>query len=380
MKKLLLFGAAALATLGAMAQEGTDITPKNYHFNTATDLPFLKTWYHNGANFDAKLDGGIWQHYTQLAEGYNDGLIVIASGGQAQANFNNYANGVQFIDLGGEVGQVLAFVGSKPNPTTEQTVKELLKEYYLPNVDWDNVTTPEGGVAGYTFNIFSDPNNTPTRANGFIRVKLTMNVFTADYDAGQAAFTSVYPVDNQGNNNIFLSTTGKGSSVTINPEKVTNLYAIHPDNHVLYEQREYEGQVVNRPVSNKYDGGYTWDPSKWVEYEFDINCLEPDEDGLIATPVRIKMQSSASDATRAMAYFFKDISFTQMDGLPQIYGETAKATYVTYDPNKGTEDGILDAIVNKIEDNRIFNLQGIEVSNTAAPGIYIQNGKKFIVK
>ncbi|MBQ8773106.1 MAG: hypothetical protein IJZ17_01345 [Muribaculaceae bacterium] len=31
-------------------------------------------------------------------------------------------------------------------------------------------------------------------------------------------------------------------------------------------------------------------------------------------------------------------------------------------------------------DNRIFNIQGIEVKNATMPGIYIQNGKKFIVK
>ncbi len=31
-------------------------------------------------------------------------------------------------------------------------------------------------------------------------------------------------------------------------------------------------------------------------------------------------------------------------------------------------------------DNRIFNLQGVQVTNTNTPGIYIQNGKKFVVK
>ena len=31
-------------------------------------------------------------------------------------------------------------------------------------------------------------------------------------------------------------------------------------------------------------------------------------------------------------------------------------------------------------DNRIYNLQGIEVTNPTAPGIYIRNGKKFVVR
>lgn len=38
------------------------------------------------------------------------------------------------------------------------------------------------------------------------------------------------------------------------------------------------------------------------------------------------------------------------------------------------------AAVETIGDNRTYNLQGIEVSNPTAPGIYIRNGKKFVVR
>ncbi|MBD5299748.1 MAG: hypothetical protein HDS22_07255, partial [Bacteroides sp.] len=41
---------------------------------------------------------------------------------------------------------------------------------------------------------------------------------------------------------------------------------------------------------------------------------------------------------------------------------------------------VAEAAVETEGDNRIFNLQGIEVSNPTAPGIYIRNGKKFIVR
>ena len=34
----------------------------------------------------------------------------------------------------------------------------------------------------------------------------------------------------------------------------------------------------------------------------------------------------------------------------------------------------------RAEDNRIFNLMGVECPEPLAPGIYIRNGKKFIVK
>jgi len=45
--------------------------------------------------------------------------------------------------------------------------------------------------------------------------------------------------------------------------------------------------------------------------------------------------------------------------------------------------GIDEILVNdsdKAKDNRIFNIMGIEVKNPTAPGIYIRNGKKFIIK
>ena len=49
---------------------------------------------------------------------------------------------------------------------------------------------------------------------------------------------------------------------------------------------------------------------------------------------------------------------------------------------KGTSaiDTILPDGAETVKDNRIFNLMGIEVKNPTAPGIYIQNGKKFIVR
>lgn len=48
----------------------------------------------------------------------------------------------------------------------------------------------------------------------------------------------------------------------------------------------------------------------------------------------------------------------------QIYGET---------------NGITSVINEKRNDNRIYNLQGIEVQNPTKRGIYIRNGKKFVI-
>lgn len=50
---------------------------------------------------------------------------------------------------------------------------------------------------------------------------------------------------------------------------------------------------------------------------------------------------------------------------------------------KDTSTGVEEIAVeeeNAAKDSRIFNLQGIEVSNPTAPGIYISNGKKFVIR
>lgn len=43
-------------------------------------------------------------------------------------------------------------------------------------------------------------------------------------------------------------------------------------------------------------------------------------------------------------------------------------------------ESIEDSMPAVVNDGRIYNLQGIPVSNPTAPGIYIQNGKKFVVR
>ena len=48
--------------------------------------------------------------------------------------------------------------------------------------------------------------------------------------------------------------------------------------------------------------------------------------------------------------------------------------------NKG-ESGVAElGVAERPADNRVFNMMGVEVKGELAPGLYIRNGKKFIVK
>lgn len=63
------------------------------------------------------------------------------------------------------------------------------------------------------------------------------------------------------------------------------------------------------------------------------------------------------------------------------YGKetTKEAVAAKLDASSGVESVVTDEAV-EVKDNRIFNLQGIQVANPTQPGIYIQNGKKFVVR
>ena len=67
-----------------------------------------------------------------------------------------------------------------------------------------------------------------------------------------------------------------------------------------------------------------------------------------------------------------NISFTPNGDFQSCFAITLQGTKQT--------TGIVDVIANKREGNgKIYNLQGIEIANPTK-GIYIRNGKKFIVK
>ncbi|MCD8301646.1 MAG: hypothetical protein LUC44_01355, partial [Prevotellaceae bacterium] len=60
---------------------------------------------------------------------------------------------------------------------------------------------------------------------------------------------------------------------------------------------------------------------------------------------------------------------------------TAEAISITLiGLSDGTADGISSAAATKVEGGAVYSIQGIRVSGMSQPGVYIRNGKKFVVK
>lgn len=61
-------------------------------------------------------------------------------------------------------------------------------------------------------------------------------------------------------------------------------------------------------------------------------------------------------------------------------GDQLVLKFILNSSTTAIEDIEADILAPVSEDHRIFNLQGVEVKNPTVPGIYIRNGKKFVVK
>ena len=78
------------------------------------------------------------------------------------------------------------------------------------------------------------------------------------------------------------------------------------------------------------------------------------------------------------SYLPKDAAFVETDEAPAAAAELLEIVWL--DGNTDVT-GIIERVSGKTENNgAIYNLQGIRVNNMTQKGIYIKNGKKFIVK
>ena len=75
---------------------------------------------------------------------------------------------------------------------------------------------------------------------------------------------------------------------------------------------------------------------------------------------------------------YKESQATQEDW---VVVDNFRLSYYGKDTTVGDVSGVEDIQApEQLSDGRIYNLMGVEVKNPTASGIYIRNGKKFIIK
>lgn len=364
MKKLLLLGTVACA-LGAQAAE-VDITPSNYHFNTAAKLPkatTLPTDWTAGANPPA----GVWSSHN-LASQWDNGLLFLhgdkaMNAEQFQAISDNFA----LVDFGGTVGKCLTFA------STGCVVNDKLKE--LTGYDY-NIPVMADAYNWMGFSLYLDPNNTPTVESGILHAKITYNVFAANSD--QTAVNKVY-----------VSTDQNG----VRPDGNAANSAGWPALGCWTEDPETEELA--------------YDPTKWKVFEFDFDAPAAAEDGTVYLPVRIKFELPGSGGKHC--FMIKDITVTHLEGVSgprEGFGPADRVvsdvTYTMGQPSEASVGNVAaddQAVVVDVNgdvatfsaDAQVYTVAGVKAASakaaqgvSLAPGLYVavagNQAVKFAVK
>ena len=398
MKKTLLMSMALVGGLTVFAQEqGTDVTPANYHFGTATEIP----WFDNGVgdtgfgfcskwNFTTNSRGvkGVWEMLgADAPEYYNNkkGLIGCAGGDAAsEEGMAKILKGFNLVDLGGEVGQVLVWQGRYSK------LKEELESNY-PQKDWDFLPeklSETEGVTGWNMNFWLDPNDAWTKVSGYYRCRMILTACHSipenqiDEDAGLIPYngdpiiTSFAQKNNQGNMASYIYTgevNEAGERVNkANNDDSDNGSVVPAVTNDLFIKRTASGTIIpNR------DGDPMWDPTKWavVDYYFNVAGNENglDENGDTTTPVRIKMGLVLDQKLNNLAILIKDIKIEKFEGeLTQAIYDKNTEPFQIISLDLAKEAGV-ESIGSDDPNAPVvyYNLQGVKVANPEK-GIYIK--------
>lgn len=347
------------SSFAAVAQ--TDITPSGYKWAETGVVPTISSVAVKGSNPSVPAFT-TWNGETE----WNNGLIGIDGANNANFNPDAIKAGFSIVDLGGEVGKVLALRGAAcSNVETDLAAAGV------------TATIPQmtAATTWFDLNFFTDPDNTPTSASAgnaetlptdcYIHVKLVMNIYTDDQTDSQES-------NSEGANVTGISFQSNQNSISPNGTVYPGIYAYN------FFVPETEGEYVGLPAYDE-DGNAKWDPTRWLVYEFDSYCVSADGTTSYA-PMRVKMSCSSWGNFSTETLFIKELTFTKCSGTPEnAYYTSAGQSYTTLKVGSGDATGISSATLTPASDGAKYSLDGKRVGNDYK-GVVIENGSKSLVR
>ena len=342
MKKYLLFAVSAMFAANVCAQELEDITPESFDFSKKEVGLLEPDGVYHGANIQVlPADGNTAIPFSTLFETHGRRALFIVGGGQYSnpetSHAKNLLAGMAIVDLGGEVGKVLAISGHA------SAINGKMQELYP---EWTGEIPLALGEFGWgNLNWTTDPDNTPLSedADAFnIRCRIVLNVFANEPSESENIAGPIY-----------CSTATRdikpgGANGTNEPIKSGE-----------FIKRYEEGD----PMEDDF-GNLIWDSENWMVYEFDTNVST--EDGI---PTRIKWEMQTGPMANA-TIFIKEVKFFNNPEPVDKDGAAARKSFI-----KLTPDPV--ASVNNIEaettaQKKVYTVSGIEVGNKAQKGVYVE--------
>jgi len=336
MKKILLITAVAFG-MNAMAQEVlTDITPKAYDWahqevGTRMNICHADALWNTDFTFSWQLGG---------SEYVEDGGCITAN---ACSDPNDYAKGTAVVDLGGDIGKVMAINGAHSNAqevlgfTTEASIDDKMQ-----------------------ICIFTNPDNTPK--DTWLRCKIVLNIFSNQISSSDGIINNMYWMSGDNDN--------LGSWFTEN--------LISSGNFIQYDE---EGDPITDDEEN-----YIYDQNRWMTFvvdawnRSDYVGYEKEETTSIDIPMKWKIWMPQAGLVNS-TIFIKEIKFYAIEGAndKDTPPSCADHPHISFGPLEAdtTPTGIETLTTNDQPTEGTFNLAGQRVEN-AQHGVFIVNGKKVI--
>lgn len=331
-------------TLGASAQDGlTDITPKGYDWNKLTSYKFV-------GNTDTSTPWNApvaWFASTGKTL-YNEGVIM-GNGGQVSKNIEMLNKSTTILDLGGTTGKVLCIARKGSG----------LAEALKPYVGDVTVNEVSNDLGYYHLYIYTDPKNTPTNLNTSqmdMRVRIVLNVFRKSLTDNDGV-VKVYAMDDQ--NNVHPTDDNLTKNILVSSAEFAKTY--NEDEGT----KETEGDIEGMADDN---GNYTWNPERWMVYEFDVRCPDPDNDGTQYAPLHLKLEAPGVPNS---AILIKEIKVFKKDaGTNTIMKDRPrKWKYFTLSkPTSGIEN------LNADKDVAFYSIQGKTITFATDATVYTTQG------
>lgn len=329
MKKNLLLAAMIAATLSASAQK--DITPKAYQF---ANRPV-------GEQLQIQDAVGGWNSNAFSSEEIKKlapegGLVSL----NASENKVEAMNATCIVDLGGNVGHVLAVTGASMDG---------LNDAFVANGLGAVKDAPLGTVNKLQLNFYTDPETTPGAS--VVQADFVVNAWATNTEAGQYVWENFYYMtsDNSVNPNNSNAWQGNGISITD------------------FCQIDEEGDLVTDEEENPI-----YDPNRWVRYTTYVGTLG--EGGQYSNAIKAKLWTGPTFGN--VILFIKELSFktTELNtGSEEFKSQNNhKRTVETYnpDPNK-----VADAIKN-IQAAKNFSISNGTFTSAEYAEVYTLEGKK----
>lgn len=389
MRKSLLFLASAAIAVSALADDLVDITPARFKFTKATELPVIIA---NTGSGQWNLSAGFYTE--EIAAQNKEGLVIVNGGGRT--NIDAVRGGIQLVNLGGTCGQVFAFVRG------DKTINEDLTALGIKNV---NLTSYDGST--YDHLCWMGGDNMPQSDNGKaganmadvhnrIRVSVELNVHSSSALMTEKASEGVMK---SYMNTTQIGVTPEGDNNIAEAKKITLGEFARRYDEVAKEGLVEEGDL-DEPASDD-DGLMSWNPERWMVYEYDTYLPKTDANGTTYGPLFIKMELPGSG--NGSTILIRNVNFYVVpDGAPTAddNARTRRWKYYTLGENQSAAvEGINNNLSVNVAGNavtfggdaQVYSTSGARVASAAAgqavtlaKGLYIatSNGKsvKVLVK